>query len=260
MWSDGAMALTRTDVHRETARRMRRFRVQSGEDVRRMREEAGVSLAELADLVDVHKSHIARIETAQVQPSMKVLTAIGVALGADLSVRYYPGSGPRIHDRFQAPMVETLLRELDARWSVDLEVRILRPSRGVIDLVLTDAAARATVAGEVYSELRRVEQQIRWSAEKADGLGMRRQDEDPSSSAPDVSRLLILRSTEATREIARTFEKTLATAYPARTRDIVLALTTPTAPWPGAGIAWMTLHGATAALMGHPPPRVSLGR
>jgi hypothetical protein len=188
------------------------------------------------------------------------MTAIGVALGADLSVRYYPGTGPRIHDRFQAPMIETLLRELDPRWSVALEVPILRPARGVIDLVLTDATGGTTVAAEIYSELRRVEQQIRWSAEKADGLGSRLVEATPSRTPRPVSRLLVLRSTETTREIARTFERTLASAYPARTRHVVLALTTPTAAWPGAGIAWMTLHGKTVSLMGQPPPRVSLGR
>jgi transcriptional regulator with XRE-family HTH domain len=239
---------------------MRRFGIQSGEDVRRMREEAGVSLAELADLIDVHKSHVARIETAKVQPSLKVLNAIGVALGADLSVRFYAGAGPRIHDRFQAPMVEALLGQLDRRWSVELEVPILRPARGVIDLVLTEAGGGTTVAGEVYSEIRRVEQQIRWSAEKADGLRMRRQEEDRSPHHRPVSRLLVLRSTEATRDVARTFERTLATAYPARTHDIVLALTTPSVTWPGAGIVWMTLQGSKAALMAYPPPGISLGR
>lgn len=260
VWFDGAMAITRTEVARGTARRTRHLGLQIGEDIHRLRAEAGVSLAQLADVVGVHKSHIARIEATQVQPSLAVLSAIGIALGADLSVRYFAGAGPRLHDRFQAAMVETLLRSLDPRWQVDLEVPITRPGRGVIDLVLADRGSRVVVAAEAQSELRRLEQQIRWSAEKADGLATRLEEAQPSTPPREVSRLLILRSTIATREIAQRYRATLATAYPARTRAVVLALTTSTAAWPGPGIVWMHVHGTDTRLMAFPPPHVSLGR
>jgi transcriptional regulator with XRE-family HTH domain len=217
-----------------------------------MRQETGISLSELSRIVGVHRSHIARIEVGAAQGSLEVLTAIGVALGADLSLRYFPGAGPRLHDRFQAAMVEAFLRELDPRWGVELEVPITQPSRGVIDLVLTERAAETTVASEAQSQLRRLEQQIRWSTEKAEGLAQRL--ERP------VSRLLILRSTVATRELARTHAATLATAYPARTEAVIRALTTATAPWPGHGIVWMHVVGTNASLMEFPPRGVSLGR
>ena len=67
-----------------------------------------------------------------------------------------------------------------------------------------------------------------------------------------VSRLLVLRSTVTTREIARRYGATLEAAYPARTRDVFLALTTPTAPWPGSGIVWMHHHGTETSLMPFP--------
>lgn len=239
---------------------MRRLDLQMGEDLRRIRIEASLSMSQLAIVVGIHKSYLARIEIGQARPSLEVLTAIGVALGADLSCRYYPGTGPRIHDRFQAAMTETLLRSLDPRWRAAVEVPVSHPSRGVIDVVLTDLSSRVTVAGEVYSELRRLEQQVRWSTEKADGLGMRLDRDGPPVPARSVSRLLVLRSTVATREIARTFESTLRAAYPARTREVVLALTSQHAPWPGPGIVWMHHHGTETTLMPYPPPRVSLGR
>ena len=254
------MTISRTEVARETARRMRRLGLQNGEDIRRLRTEAGVSLAKLAAAVGVHKSHIARIEANLVQPSLEVLTAIGVALGADLSLRYFPGIGPRLHDRFQAAMVETVLRSLDRRWESALEVPITHPSRGVIDLVLTDRAGPTIVACEVQSELRRLEQQIRWGTEKADGLSTRLTGEGLAEGPKDVSRLLVLRSTVSTREIARRYHATLTAAFPARTGDVVLALTTATAPWPGPGIVWMHLHGSRTTLMSVPPPHVALGR
>lgn len=112
--------------------------METGDQVRQMRLDAGISLAELARIVDVHPSHIARTEAGRAKPSLEVLTAIGIALGADFSLRFFPGSGPQLHDRFQALMVEALIRELDSRWQVELEVPIWDPARGVIDVVLTD--------------------------------------------------------------------------------------------------------------------------
>jgi len=252
--------MTRTEVTRETTRRMRRFWLQNGEEVRRLRMEAGVSIGELAGVTGIHKSHVARIEAGSARPTIDVLTAIGVALGADLSLRYFPGAGPRLHDRFQAPMVESLLRELDSRWLVQLEFPILRPSRGVIDLVITDKSDATIVACEVQSELRRLEQQIRWSVEKADGLASRLAENDGTVENRRASRLLVLRSTMTTRDVARRYETTLATAFPARSHDVFLALTTSSAPWPGAGIVWMNLHGHVASLMAFPPRGVLLGR
>jgi len=236
---------------------MRRLGLQCGEDIRRLRGDAGVSLAELADVVGVHRSHIGRIEANEVRPSLTVLTAIGVALGADVSVRFYTGSGPRLHDRFQALMVEHFLKCLDSRWVPELEVPVASPSRGVIDLVLRDRATPTVVAAEVQSELRRLEQQIRWSSEKAEGLRARLVRDRPGVT---VSQLLILRSTSATRELARRYETTLTTAFPARTETVIQALTQPSMPWPGAGIAWIRSDGEVVSLLNHPPRGVNLGR
>ena len=254
------MAITRFTVARETARRSRRMERQTGDDIHRLRTEAGVSLGALAGMAGIHKSHLARIEAAEVHASLAVLTAIGVALGADLSVRYFPGAGPRLHDRFQSAMVETLLRSLDRRWRAELEVPITHPARGVIDVVLTDSRDRVTIAAEVQSELRRLDQQIRWNTEKSDGLAARLSVADAPTATDEVSRLLVLRSTVATREIARRYEATLRAAYPARTHDVYLALTTSSAPWPGDGLVWIRQHGTSWALMGFPPPHVTLGR
>jgi transcriptional regulator with XRE-family HTH domain len=236
-----------TSVAQETARRLRRSSIRVGDDVRDLRSDAGVSLRELGAATGLDPSHIARIEKGQVQPSIRSLTLISVALGADLSLRFYAGSGPRIHDRFQAPMIEALLGELHPRWGPRLEVRVPGPTRGVADLVLTDKAAPLTVIGEAQSEFRNIEQQLRWLGEKAAAF------EGPRS------KLLIVRSTESTREVARRYAATLAAAYPACTADVVAALTT-TDPWPGDGIVWMRLERGVAELLRHPPRGVPVGR
>ena len=106
---------------------------------------------------------------------MEVLVAIGVALGADLGVRYFPGSGPRIHDRFQAMMVEALIRSLDPRWRVRLEVPITKPARGVIDVVLDDATMPLLVATEVHS-ISTAGATARWGHEKAQALATLHED------------------------------------------------------------------------------------
>ena len=115
------------------------------------------------------------------------------------------------------------------------------------------------VATEVQSRLDRVEQLIRWASEKARSV--------PSSQLwstrpdePTIHRLLVIRSTAATREIARRFEATLRAAYPARGLDIYRALTTPDAPWPGNGILWADLRGDTVRILDRPPRGVALGR
>ena len=154
-------------------------------------------------------------------------------------------------------MVENVLRCLDARWNPQVEVPVTHPSRGVIDLVLTDRASPVAVAAEVQSELRRLEQQISWSTEKADGLRELLGRDRPGLT---VSRLLVLRSTSATRELARRYRATLAAAYPARTETVMQALTEPSTPWPGAGIIWVRIDGPEVTLLSHPPRGVDLGR
>ena len=245
--------VSRTTVIREETRRTKRLRLRIGEEVRRLRLDAGVSIRELSAVTGLHHSFLARIESAQVQASIPALTRIGVALGADASFRFFSGAGPRIHDRFQAPMIEALLRDVAPRWQPRLEVVVPGPARGVADLVLIDRATPALVVGEAQSEFRRIEQQLRWASEKAKAFA----EADPDGRT--VSRLLIVRSTEATREVARQYAATFAAAYPARTADVVDALTLGTT-WPGDGIVWMRLQGGIAELLRYPPRGVALGR
>ncbi len=134
---------------------------------------------------------------------------------------------------------------------------MVRPVRGVVDLVLVRQSAGVIVVAEAQSELRRLEQQIRWSMDKAAAIESARIPLPPSPAS--VSRLLILRSTATTRDLARSFETTLRTAYPAATRDVVGALTAGGA-WPGAGIAWVRIEGDLVELLDGPPRGVALGR
>lgn len=251
-----------TRIEREAAARLRTLTVDVGKEILRQRLDAGVSQTALAAAAAIDRSHLSRIERALVMPSVGTLTRLAAALGGELAVRVYPGTGPRIHDRIQARMTEAVLSILHPSWGRHLEVSVQRPVRGVIDAVLVSPDRQLLVATELESGLRRLEQQIRWSSEKAAALaaaGLPQFLGGPTSAPAPVSRLLVLQSTRNSRDVASTFEHTLRTAYPAAVRDVLEALTKP-AQWPGAGMLWATIDGRSARILEGPPRGVRLGR
>ena len=224
-------------VRRSTERRHESL----AEDLTRFREDAGVSRTRLALEAGVDRRYLDRIEAGEAQPSIETYQRLAAALGADLSTRVFANTGPAIRDRLQAPILEMLLRDRHPRWDPFTEVSVRRPSRGWIDVVLHDARAEVLVAGELQSELRRLEQLIRWQSAKAEGLpswkGWRH-----LGAEPMVSRLLVVRRTRATRSVAAEFAAQLRVAYPAHPDDAVAALTG-SAPWPGPALIWVTVDG-----------------
>ena len=234
----------------------------TGEDIRRQREDAGVSQRRLAAAAEIDQSYLARIEAGMGRPSIETLTAISLALGADLGVRLFPNTGPPIRDANQALMLEALLRIAHRRWRRFVEVQVQRPSRGVIDLVLQEPIEAAVVALEAQSQMRRLEQQLRWGHAKADALPS----SDiagrlwPNGEPGQVSTALLLRSTRANRDLAVQFEEVLRSAYPARTSDAVASLTTMDRPWPGSAVLWAEVERGAARLLDGPPRGVRLGR
>lgn len=228
-------------------------------DLDRARRDAGLSLRQLSAACEVSLGHLSETFSGDREPSVSVLTAISRALGGDLSIRFYPSGGPQIHDRTQAPILEELLQIADPSWDRVVELAVTRPARGFIDAVFDSATREAIVATEIESRFDRLEQQIRRADEKARSLAS---SDLWGSIVGDrsVHKLLVIRSTAATRDIARRFEATLGTAYPARARDIHHALTTPDAPWPGDGILWADLRSGVARILDRPPRGVSVGR
>ena len=247
----------RLGIDREVKRRHRDTVRAIGRDALRLRTDAGATQAQVSGLAGIDRSHYSRIEAGTATASLETLIAISAALVADVSIRLYPGTGPRLTDRHQSRMVETLLRSLGDDWRPHVEVPVSRPARGVIDVVLERPAERLFIATEAYSEIRRLEQQVRWSAEKAASLDS--SDLVGPGLAISVSRLLVLRSAAATRKLARDFEATLRAAYPART-DRVIASLREGAAWPGPGIVWIRIEGEHVEIMDGPPRGVRLGR
>ena len=246
----------------EARRRHRDLARAIGSDIRTLREDAGVTIAVAARAAGIDRTHLRRLEVGERGGSLEVLVAVSTALGARLSVKAFPDTGPRIRDRHQAAMLEALLTVLHPRWRRMLEVAVHRPARGYIDAVLADPDASLVVATEVQSDLRRLEQQIRWAAEKSESLGSSASWSflaPPDVPDPAVSRLLVLRSTVVTRGLAGQFPHVIASAYPARTAEVYQALTAD-GQWPGAGILWASIEGGRARILKTPPRGVALGR
>jgi transcriptional regulator with XRE-family HTH domain len=56
---------------------MRDLQQRLGAEILRLRTDAGLSRAVLAESLNVDRSHIARIESGMARPSLELMTAIG---------------------------------------------------------------------------------------------------------------------------------------------------------------------------------------
>lgn len=244
-----------TEIERAIRARQRTLSRSIGVQYRTIRQDVGLSIRAVGHEAGLDPSHVLRVEIGDRDASLDAMVAMATVLGHDVSLRLYPTTGPRVRDHIQVRMVEVLLAILHPRWHARLEVPVYRPVRGVIDVVLVDPGASELVAGEGHSQLRSFEHQLRWAAEKADAL--------PSAegfpwvdtvAAPPVGRLLLLRSTAATRELARSLPVSFRAAYPGSSREAYEALTSATTRWPGAAIVWVDVQGAQTRVI-HGPPR-----
>ena len=210
-------------------------------------------------MAGIHPAYLSRIEAEAIRPTIETCARVAAALGADLSMRVYPTSGPPIHDRYQARIVEALIRGLHGRWTALPEIPVQRPVRGVIDLVLVDRDRSVVVAVEVQSQVRRFEQLLRWARAKAEALpsaaAWRTIHPGPDGSVtPPISRLLVVRSTRTNRDIVATLARTAEAAYPVAAQRAIAALRSD-GPWPGDALIWATADGTAARIMARGPPR-----
>ncbi|HEY3522589.1 MAG TPA: helix-turn-helix transcriptional regulator [Candidatus Limnocylindrales bacterium] len=223
------------------SRSARQVRERLRQDLESLCRDGGVSQRALAKAASVPQSYVSEIFAGAALPSLETYACLAAALGADLSAHVYPHTGPAIRDRLSVPILESMLGDLHPRWQPFTEVRVVRPGRGWIDLVLHERRESLFVASEIQSRLERIEQLIRWSSEKAGSL--------PSWSGwpampadARVSQLLVVRWTRSTREATRAAVRQLGLAYPAHPDDALAALFG-TAPWPGSALIWARVDG-----------------
>jgi transcriptional regulator with XRE-family HTH domain len=254
--------MAETTIRRAAALRHRELTRAIGAELRRMRLDSGLSQRAVASAMDIDNSHLSKVEAGLRAPSLDTLTRTAAALGMDVSVRFYPSSGRRLRDHVQARMGEGLLRILHPRWHPFLEVAVYRPVRGVIDLVLADAAQPQLAATELHSEIRAVDQQLRWAQLKAEAINSAKAWPFGlmGNAAPHAVRLLVLRNSRPNRDLVRDLAQTFAAAYPALAAETVQALTGATGTLPGHAILWLNVDAAGVRLLDAPPRGVPVGR
>jgi transcriptional regulator with XRE-family HTH domain len=91
----------RTDQQRRGQRRARAIRHDLGAEITALRESSGVSMRALALAAGISPSTERAIEDRTHSPTIEVLARVAQILGAELGVRLYAGSGPRIHDHLR---------------------------------------------------------------------------------------------------------------------------------------------------------------
>ena len=242
-----------------TGRRVVQLKRRTGDEVRRLRNDCNLTQSQIAAAAGLAQSSVSAIERGLVLPTLPVLEAIADALGADLSIRLYPNTGPAIHDRTQAAILQALLGSVAAPWRTFVEVPVYRPARGVIDLVLFNPSACLFVAVEVESRIARLEQQIRWAAEKAESLASAEVWRMAAGQCePHVSRLLVLRATRANRATVVAFDAVVRAAYPGEIASALASLNG-SAPWPGGTLLWAEVESGRATIRERPPKAVTAG-
>jgi transcriptional regulator with XRE-family HTH domain len=248
-----------TAIQRLATSRARDLRQSVGTQLLDLREERGLSQRDVCAEIGLDRSWLAKAEVGEGNLTIDALARIATVLGMKASLRLYPATGPRLHDHLQVQLIETLLTALHPRWQPLLEVPVYEPARGVIDLVLADPNSQQLVSGEAQSEIRRAERQLRWAAEKTDAL--------PSArgwpwmpSTPRTSRLLLLRSTDATRAVVNSAPRMFQAAYPGRSAEAIHALRTPDGDVPEAAIVWVDLRGKASRILDGPPRGIDVGR
>ncbi|MET0772143.1 MAG: helix-turn-helix domain-containing protein [Candidatus Limnocylindrales bacterium] len=240
---------SRTRPQREGRRRARSEVEALIGTLRQAREDAGLSQRSLSIAAGLGPTAVRQVEGGDHEPSIGVLARIAAVLGGELSVRYYPGAGPRIRDHLQAAMLDALIDVRHGRWTASPEVWVTSPVKGVIDLLLSDGTTR--VVCEAHSQLRRIEQQVRWLGAKVTAVAF--------PGAPPPSSLLLVRDCAATRQVAIHYAALISSAFPARHADAIAALVDD-APWPGPALVWMQVRGGRATLRTTPPRGVGVGR
>lgn len=164
------VTVSRTSPRTATGRATREIhRVVLGE-IDRLRRDAGMSIRRLAQEAAVDPGYLSQVFAGSRSPTTFVLVALTKVLGADLSMRVYPTTGPIVRDAIQAPIGEELLRIAAPTWRRSVEVGVYRPARGFIDIVFDEPNLAVAVATEIQSRIDRLEQQIRWAQDKAQSL------------------------------------------------------------------------------------------
>ena len=80
-----------------------------------MVSDAGISQRLLASASGLPQSTVSDILAGRVDPTLETYARLGAVLGADISAKFFPTTGPQVRDRHQGRILEVLLQERHPR-------------------------------------------------------------------------------------------------------------------------------------------------
>lgn len=143
-----------------------------GREVRLARTAAGLSRATAAQRAGVSRSTWERVELGFPAATLTTLCAVTDAVGLDLVLRAYPGSGTALRDRGQLAIAQHLAGLAHSAWTVRLEVSAGDYGQA-IDMVFWGGSE--VLAVEIIRHLADYQSQYRSVSLKRDWLAHRHQ-------------------------------------------------------------------------------------
>ncbi len=123
-----ALCAVTTRLQASADRRSAAVRHAIAEDLRRMREDAGLDACSCRPDRGRPSVGRRRIEDGSIDPTLETVMRVAAALGADLHARVYPGTGPAVRDRHQVAHGRVAARRAPSTLACDAGGR--RPAPG----------------------------------------------------------------------------------------------------------------------------------
>ena len=191
------------------ARRGRRFLVQVGEELRRLRRRAGLSQSALGSLVGISQSQVSRIEGGRLAVlSIFFAARLLAAVGGELSIRVFAAAIP-LHDAGQLKLRDRLRPHLHQSLRLRMEVPLGIPG----DPRALDAVATGPGVEVAFELVSRIE----------DGQALERMLNGKLRDGAPKCLVLVLAGTAHNRAAVRSLVD-LRAAFPASGRSILAAL------------------------------------
>ena len=198
-----------------------------GREVQLARTRLGWSRARASNRAGVSRSTWERVERGSTGPTIATACAVTDAVGLDLVLRTYPGSGPTLHDRGQMNVAAHLSELAHSSWRVSLEVTAGTHGEA-IDEVFWGPDEILDV--EIVRHLRDYQAQYRAASLKRDWLA--------NQHSRPVRLILAVEYLRSNRAAAAPHMRLIRTSLPAGSRQILDALRTGT-PVGSDGLLWV---------------------
>ncbi len=180
----------------------------------------------------VSQASVARLEAGDVRGSISIVVRIFAALGSDLPLRAYPGTGVGLRDSGQLPMAEAIRALAHPSWRIVLEAPTGDDGNQAADMLFL--LSEAGVHIELESALSDFQAQLRRGHLKRDGLQQRHE--------RSVAFVMGLRDTERNRTAVAAHLMLIKAALPASSRDVLAAIRQGR-PVDRDGLLWIRARG-----------------